>query len=91
MFDWQDAALAFSRAEFSAGSSIPARIAMIAMTTKSSINVNKCRRLENPDLSVRCKVLDRFHVVFICAPSFPGCRLAALRQTDFPRNPASQS
>ena len=35
----QDAALAFSFAAFNAGSSIAARIAMIAITTRSSINV----------------------------------------------------
>ena len=37
-----DVALAFSRAAFRAGSSIPARIAMMAITTRSSIKV-KCR------------------------------------------------
>ena len=32
---------AFSFAEFNAGSSIPARMAMIAITTRSSISVNR--------------------------------------------------
>jgi len=34
-----DVRLAFSRDEASAGSNIPARIAIIAITTRSSINV----------------------------------------------------
>jgi hypothetical protein len=36
--------VAFSRAELSAGSRIAARIAMIAITTRSSINVNDDER-----------------------------------------------
>ena len=40
--DVQEIARAFSRAFDSAGSSIAARIAMMAMTTSSSINVKEC-------------------------------------------------
>ena len=53
-------ALALFRAEFSAGSSIPARIAMMAITTRSSISVNpiECRWFES---ELRCFGFLIFH------------------------------
>jgi hypothetical protein len=47
-FDLHLAARAFSRALFNAGSSIAAKMAMMAMTTNNSINVNPLfNRLKN--------------------------------------------
>ena len=44
-FDWQLACLAFSRARAKTGNKMAARIAMIAITTSSSISVNPGERL----------------------------------------------
>ena len=56
-------ALALLRAEFKAGSSMPAKIAMMAITTRSSINVNCSRWRFEHEMDA-----GGFAMVMICIP-----------------------
>jgi hypothetical protein len=56
----QDVCCAFAFALASAGSSIAARMAMMAMTTSNSINVNAAGPIRAPDVVLRCLALMAF-------------------------------